>query len=110
MQSFNETDRPETPVSAEEIDPRETAGNKKRVDHPVVSENLLESERSDKRRKNHGNHRCKMRDALPGEFVCIVEKRHRERNQENHERCHSGNPEGIRESFQIDEVRKHLFD
>lgn len=66
MQGLNETDRPETAVPAEKVDPLQPEIHENRIDYAIVSENLHEPERTDERRQDHRKHHCKIATPFPG--------------------------------------------
>ncbi|MPM69109.1 hypothetical protein SDC9_116053 [bioreactor metagenome] len=108
MQRLDQADRPEPPLSAEKIDRPQAASGQDRVDHAVMSQNLLEAERPDERRQDHRNHDEQVRQVLARKLVTVVKQRQRKRDQEDEKRRHPGDGEAVDQPFAVDEVAEHL--
>ena len=108
VERFDEADREEASVAAEEIDGGESAAAQQRIDHAVVTEDRLESKRADEGRQDHRQHHRKIAELLAGEFPAVVDHRERERDHEDDRGGAEGDPQAVPESFEVDRIAEDL--
>ena len=108
VERLNETDRPESPLPAEKIHRRKSHPHQQSIDHAVVAENLLKSERSDEGRQNHRQHHQETAPVLERELIPVVEQRQRERNHEHHAGGHQRDEETVPQPLDVDVTAEHF--
>ena len=110
MQGLNETDRPETAVPAEKVDPLQPEIHKNRIDYAIVSENLHEPERTDERRQDHRKHHCKIADALPRKVQLVINQGKRQRDQKHKKGRYDCQQKRIQQSFHVKGIAEDFAD
>ena len=104
MQGFHYADAPEPAVTPQKVVRTETEHRKDAVQHPVMPQDLLESQRTHKGRQDHGCHHHGGTGIFPGEIVPVVKQSQREREKEYQQRCHDADAERIPDPFQIKRI------
>ena len=109
MQCFDHTYRPETTVSSQKINGGKSHFYKEGIDDPVMTQYLLESQCSNKGRKDHGEHDRDPAKIFAGKIVPVKKESQGESYEKDKESSCYCNAERIEQPLKIESITENFL-